>query len=140
MGPGIGMATAGGSYTEKMPSAFDSDSCYKTFHEDVTLWLPLTTLAPAKQGVALVARLAGEAKASAKSLGTNKIFSNTGVESILSKLDKLYLIDKVDQLDIDFTTFLDYSWKAHLSVNQFIAGFHTRLDRIAEGPLTFASS
>jgi len=93
--------------------------------------LQLTSLDETKRGSALIARLSGEAKASATSLGTETIFSKTGVTSILEKLDKLYQLDKTDQLDIDLTTFLDYTWKSNFSVEQFIAGFHTRLDKIS---------
>ena len=48
-----------------------------------------------------------------------------------NKLDKLYQVDKTDQLDIDLTKFLDYTWKSSSNVEQFIAGFRTRLYKIS---------
>ncbi len=54
-----------------------------------------------------------------------------GADKILEHLDKSYAVDATDQLDIDLATFFDYSWKNHMPVEQFIAGFHSRLDRIA---------
>jgi len=119
------------AFTDKVPPSFDGQSNYQTFRKDVEFWLQLTSLDETKRGSALIARLSGEAKASATSLGTETIFSKTGVTSILEKLDKLYQLDKTDQLDIDLTTFLDYTWKSNFSVEQFIAGFHTRLDKIS---------
>lgn len=50
------------------------DSCDNQIN-DVQYWLQFISLDPTKQGCALVARLTGEAKASAKSLGTETIFS-----------------------------------------------------------------
>ncbi len=59
------------------------------------------------------------------------ITGRDGADNILEHLDKSYAIDATDQLDIDLATFLDFSWKNHMPVEQFIAGFHSRLDRIA---------
>jgi len=127
----MGSARSTAAFTDKVPPSFDGQSSYQTFRKDVEFWLQLTSLEDTKQGSALIARLSGEAKSSATSLGTSIIFSKTGVTSILDKLDKLYKLDKTDQLDIDLTTFLDYTWKSNFSVEQFIAGFHTRLDKIS---------
>jgi len=127
----LGGARSTTAYTDKIPPSFDGLSNYQVYRQDVEFWLKLTSLEDEKQGSAIIARLAGEAKSSATSLGTEIIFSKTGVKSILEKLDKLYQIDKTDQLDIDLTTFLDYTWKSSFSVEQFIAGFHTRLDKIS---------
>lgn len=52
--------------------------------------------------------------------------------NILKHLDKSYGIDTVDQLDLNLAAFLDYSWSGNMYVEQFIAGFHSRLDKIAE--------
>ncbi len=51
---------------------------------------------------------------------------------ILEHLDKSYGIEATDQLDSDLAAFLDYTWHQKMGVEQFIAGFHTRLDKIAE--------
>lgn len=123
---------ANSAYSDKIPSNFDGHSFFVSFHGYVQYWLQLTSLDPIKQRCALIARLAGEAKASAKSLGTEVIFSSCGVKKILEKLGSVYKVEKADELDIYFAEFLDYTCKSTYSAEQFIAGFFTRLDKIAE--------
>lgn len=123
--------TSVSDFTDKVPPSFDGRSNYASYREDVQLWTKLTSLATAKQGPALVGRLSGEAKASAKSLSIDVICDNDGVEMILKRLDKSYAVDAANQLDSDLAVFLDYSWKKSSSVEQYIAGFHSRLDKIA---------
>ena len=77
-------------------------------------------------------RLSGEAKAAVKTLGVDKICSDEGAMSILEQLDKLYGVDSADQLDMDLAEFLDFYWKQPMSIEEFIAGFHARLDKLSE--------
>jgi len=129
MGPGA----LGGrySYSDKVPPVFDGRTTFEDYREDVELWLALTSLEGTKQGPAIVGRLFGEAKQSAKTLGVKAISKEDGAKAILDHLEKSYGVGKTDQLDIDLANFLDYSWTKDLSVEQFVAGFHSRLDRIA---------
>ena len=131
MGPeGIPIPTS--SFSERLPPQFDGHTSYAVYRQDVELWLVLTSLEKCKQGPALIGRLAGEAKASAKTLGVSAISSNDGALKILEHLDKSYGVDKVDQMDIDLASFLDFSWSGNMAVEQFIAGFHSRIDKIAD--------
>ena len=96
------------------------------------MWLLLTTLESPKQGPALIGRLSGDAKAAAKSLGTDVIGSSLGPQKILEHLDKSYAVDDVDQLGIDLAAFLDYNWKGNISIEEYIASFHSRLDKLSD--------
>lgn len=118
--------------TEKTPLAFDGHTDYAAYRQDVQLWLQLTTLTSARQGTVLIGRLSGEAKASAKTLSMETLIADTGVTAILEHLDKSYGLDTTDQLYIDLAAFLDYSWNGRMSVEQFIAGFNARIDKISE--------
>eukprot|EP00171_Calliarthron_tuberculosum_P022319 IDg22319t1 len=120
------------SFADKIPPAFDGHGNYASYRQDVELWTHLTTLDIEKHGAALIGRLSGEAKAAAKTLSIATIASGQGVACILQHLDKSYAVNRTDQLDLDLAAFLDFTWSSHLPVDQFIAGFHTRLDRIAE--------
>ena len=96
------------------------------------LWKNLTTLPSAKHGAAIVGRLQGEAKTAAKTISADQICSERGIQLILERLDKAYAIDKTNELDVNLADFLHYSWKKELSVEHFISGFHTRVDKIAQ--------
>eukprot|EP00171_Calliarthron_tuberculosum_P005577 IDg5577t1 len=131
MGP-EGPAVQSSAFTDKVPPSFDGHNNYASYRQDVELWTHLTTLPAEKHGAALIGRLSGEAKAAAKTLSISEITSELGVNKILQHLDKSYAVNKTDQLDLDLASFLDFTWNVHKPVEQFIAGFHTRLDRIAE--------
>lgn len=119
-------------FTDKTPPTFDGHTVeYSSYRDDVLLWSRLTTLPDTKQGPAIIGRLVGEPKKSAKSVNIDDICSEKGVEKILERLDKSYAIDATSQLDVDLANFLDYHWDKTLSVDQFIAGFHSRLDKIS---------
>ncbi len=120
------------AFTVTMPPTFDGHSNYSAYRQDVELWECLTTLAAEKRGPAIIGRLSGEAKSSAKTLSIAEITANDGVTKILVHLDKSYAVDATDQLDLDLAAFLDYSWRSTLTVEQFIAGFHVRLDKISD--------
>lgn len=93
--------------------------------------IKLTRPELSKQGPALVGRLSGEGKASAKNISVKKICADNGVDRLLKHLDKSYAIDAANQLDDDLERFLYYTWEKKKTVEQDIAEFHTRLDKIA---------
>lgn len=131
MGP-VADQLIGGEFSDKVPPRFDGHNNYASYREDVSLWVNLTTLPREKHGPAIIGRLQGEAKTAAKTLSTAEICRPEGIDLVLQRLDKAYAIDKTNQLDQDLADFLDYSWKKEVSVEHFISGFHTRVDKIAE--------
>eukprot|EP00171_Calliarthron_tuberculosum_P004750 IDg4750t1 len=67
-----------------------------------------------------------------KTLEVSSTSSNDGVAIIFAHLDKSYAVDTTDQLDIDLASFLDYTWQSSITVEPFVAGFHTRLYKISD--------
>ena len=129
MGPGPDQASIG--FSDKIPPSFDGHANYASYREDVNLWSKLTSLVANKHGPAIVGRLSCEAKTADKTLSPDDICGDKGVTLILERLDKAYAVDKSNQLDADLADFLDYSWRKNVSVEHFISGFHTRVDKIA---------
>eukprot|EP00171_Calliarthron_tuberculosum_P018452 IDg18452t1 len=120
------------AFSDKVPPAFDGNCGYMSYRQDVELWMHLTTLPKEKHGAALIGRLSGEAKNAAKMIAMTDIMSSAGAQKILEHLDKSYAASKTDQLDLDLDSFLEFIWSDNQSVDQFVAGFRTRLDKIAE--------
>ena len=77
-----------GNFSDKIPPNFDGHVDYASYREDVQLWKNLTSLPPNKQGPALVGRLSGEAKASARTLNIPDLCATDGVNLLLGHLDK----------------------------------------------------
>lgn len=98
-------------FLDNVPPSFNGRDNYASYHEDVLLLEKLAELASARQGPALVGRLSSEGKASAKYIPLDEIGTKDGVELLLRRLDKSYAIDDINQLDVDFENFLDFTWK-----------------------------
>lgn len=130
MGPECTVALSS-SFSEKLPPSFEGRSSYAVYRQDVELWLSLTTLEANRQGSALIGRLAGESKSSAKTFGVPAITAANGAAAIINQLDKAYANNATNQLDSDLADFLDFTWTRNMSISQFVAGFHSRMDKIA---------
>ncbi len=104
MGPECSIHSSS-TFTEKLPPSFDGHSNYSIYRQDAELWLCLTSLDKEKQGHALIGRLSGEAKASAKMFYLAFITGRDGADNILEHLYKSYAIDAADKLDIDLVKF-----------------------------------
>lgn len=51
-------------------------------------------------------------------MAIESITSTTGVTNVLEHRDKSHLISAADQIDVDFSTFLDFTWNPRMSVEQ----------------------
>ncbi len=120
------------SFSDKIPPSFDGHSRYELYGQDVELWLCLTNLDDTKQGPAIIRRLEGEPKYSARSPGTAVISAPDGAHKIHEHLDRSDGVDDTDQLDLGLASFLDYSWDSKTSIETSTAGFHARLGELAE--------
>ena len=132
MGPESAANATTCEFSDKIPPRFDGHMDYTSYREDVTLWTNLTSLPTRKHGPAIIGCLSGEAKTAAKTVSATDICGEEGVSKILERLDKAYAVDQTNRLDTDLAEFLDYTWRKELSVEHFISGFHTRVDKIAE--------
>ena len=106
------------AFSKDILPAFDGYTSFAAYRQDFEIWLLLTILDAIKRGPALVGRLGGEAKASAKSLGATKIGATDGAYQILDHLQKSYVVDEVDQLDIGLALFFDFNWKENMSIEE----------------------
>lgn len=119
-----------GAFTTDISLSFNGHNPYAVYRQDAELWLISTKLDPSKSGLALIGCLSGEANSSAITIGADVIDSITGATIFLDHWNKSYSIDTVDQLENYLAAFLDYTWKGNISMEQYIVGFHSRLDRM----------
>lgn len=99
----VGSVVMDSRFFSTTPPSFYGHSDYGLYRQDVELWTTLTTLPVGKQGAALIGRIAGKAKAPAKTLPLSIITSMDDVSKILNHLDNWYLFGTTDQLDLDLS-------------------------------------
>lgn len=124
-------AITNGDFSKQIPPSFNGREYYTSYRNNVPFWENLTTIATERQGAALIGRLHGEAKVSATTLSIEEVCSENGVERLLAHLDRSYGLDDNNWLNTHLSAFFNYSWSSELTVDQFIAGFNARLDRVA---------
>jgi hypothetical protein len=118
------------AFTSTRPPRFGDNTKenYPSYRRYVGLWLNLTDVTPAKQGVALVGCLSGEAKEFVKTMSDQFLFSAESGINVLAHLDKAYQNSSETILNGRVSVFLEYQRLPSMSISTCIAGFYTRLD------------
>jgi hypothetical protein len=122
------------AFTSTRPPRFGDPTKedYPSYRRDVELWLKLTDVALAKQGVALVGCLSGEPKEFVKTMSDQLLFSDQSGVNVLQHLDKAYQNSTEMILNGRVSAFLDYQRLPSMSISTYIAGFYARLDNLAQ--------
>jgi hypothetical protein len=122
------------AFTSTRPPRFGDPTKedYPSYRRDVELWLRLTDVTPAKQGVALVGCLSGEPKEFVKTMSDQLLFSTESGKNVLAHLDKAYQNSSEMILNGRVSAFLEYQRLPSMSISTYIAGFYARLDNLSQ--------
>ena len=82
------------SQSFKYPPKLDNESNYENWKCDLQIWQELTDVPKEKQALAVHLNLSGRARVASSEIGIVDLKKNTGVETLLKKLDGLFLADK----------------------------------------------
>ena len=118
------------SFTDRIPPSFDGYGDYQHFKENVLLWDSITGIDPRKRAATLIGHLTGQAQVIAKTLPLSTLTAEDGLVSLLSELDQKFGLDETSILHNHISQFFDHTWTKDLSVEEFVIGFHSRLDKI----------
>lgn len=78
----------------KWPPKLEDGSSYENWRKDVEIWCKLTEIAKKKQALAIHLSLSGRARVATSEIEVSDLEGDNGVETILKKLDDLFLVDK----------------------------------------------
>lgn len=119
-------------FTDKVPPSFDGYGDYQQYRENVELWDAMTSIAPERRAPTVIGQLTGQAQVTAKTLPLTVLTSETGITSLLKEMDKKFGLDSVTLLHNNISDFFDYNWDKHMTVEEFVVGFHSRLDKVSK--------
>ena len=85
------------SSTNKTPPLLSAAIDYNSWKKSIKIWAKFTSLGATKQGAAVLLTLEGPAQDAALELEESKISSDAGLDTLLKRLDKLYLQDETLQ-------------------------------------------
>ena len=82
------------SFNTKCPPLFGKDVVYETWKKDIKIWQELTDLDKKKQALAIHLTLSGKARQASGEINVEDLKKDTGVDTLLTKLDNLFLPEK----------------------------------------------
>ena len=121
------MATA---QYNKPPPALSSCKSYTDWKKLINIWKGLSGFEAASLGPALVLSLEGEAQEAALEVSADDLAKNTGVESVLAKLDKIYAKDVLSEKYNALEAFETYKRPSSLAVRKFLVEFEKRYSKV----------
>ena len=126
-----------GSIT-KVPPELKDGMNYSDWRYDVTAWKKFTDLEASKQGVALYLSLNGRARECGRSLDLDALGTETGFNSLLGVLDKLFLKDEDTRafLSLIMSEFYEYKRPLECSVTDFIAHYEYLYGKVVSHKMT----
>lgn len=92
----------------------------------------MTSIAAPRRASTIIGQLTGQTQVTAKTFSLSELTFNDYVTSLLRELDKKSCLDTVTLLHDSISGFFDYQWDKSLSVEEFVVGFHSRLDKKSE--------
>ncbi|CAB4011760.1 Hypothetical predicted protein [Paramuricea clavata] len=87
------------------PPVFDEKKSWIDYKKEIKIWQALTDLPAKKQGPSLYLSLSGKAREAALEIDIEELKKDTGVQTILERLDKLYLQDTNQSAYIAYQNF-----------------------------------
>ena len=107
----------------KNPPKMDEDSAYESWKKDVELWTDLTDLPKGKQAIAIHLSLSGRARVASSEINAEDLKKDTGVATLLEKLDTLFLADKGRRQFGVFHQLYNFRRAEGVEVGKFISEF-----------------
>ena len=115
---------------DKVPPPLSDSSSYQDWRKIVDLWGKFTTCAPNKQGMAVIFSLKSSDQQKVLSIPTEQICAEDGLETVLKRLDELYLEDETLEMYSALEDFESYKRPSSLLINDFLIEFELKYDKI----------
>ena len=107
----------------KEPPKLDSDDKYENWKRDIQIWYELTTLEKSKRALAIHLSLTGRARLASSEITVADLKKDTGVTTLLEKLDNLFLPDKSRRQFLAFNKLYNLRRSSETNIKDFISEF-----------------
>ena len=124
----------------KNPPKLEDDSLYEQWKSDVDVWSKLTDLATTKQALAVHLTLSGRARQASSEVDVTELEKETGLTTLLTKLDGVYLADKGRRQFSAFHGLYDCRRSPDVKVTQFISEFEHLYHKFSKLDMTLPDS
>ena len=122
------------------PPVFNETRSWIDYEKEIKIWQVLTELPAKKQGLSLYLSLSGKAKKAALKIDLEKLKKDTGIQTILERLDKLYLEDINQSACIAYQTFESFKHPPSMPMKEYFIQFeklYTKIMTLPDGILSY---
>ena len=129
------MAQATYSATPPLLSKYENNK-YKDWKRLVKCWTKICGIPKTEQASALLLSLEGKALDAALELPETDLDKDTGIDTLLARLDKLYVKDELSEKFSALESFACYKRPSNLSIRDFLQEFDKKHYRVKNHALT----
>lgn len=114
----------------KVPPKFDETRPYECWKNEVNVWKRITELDKKKQALAIALGLEGRAREIAMEISADQLDQDDGMETLLAKLDGVFLREEKDRTYEAYSHFDRISKDSSVSMEDYIIDFEQRYNRM----------
>ena len=134
------MATAHATYNASPPLLSKYETKYKDWKRLVHCWSKICGLPKTEQASALLLSLDGKALDAALQVPENELDQENGIQTLLDRLDKLYVKDELSEEFHALESFESYRRPDNLSIRDFLQEFDKKHYRIKNHAITMSAN
>lgn len=114
----------------RVPPTFDEGKPYESWKNEIAIWTRVTELEKKKQALAVALALSGRARETAMEIPVDDLNKDTGMNTLLTKLDDLFLKEEKDQVYEAYSSFDRIMKDSSVSMTDYIIDFKQRYSRM----------
>ena len=114
----------------RVPPTFEEGKPYESWKNEVNIWTRVTDLDKEKQALAVALALSGRARDTAMEIPVDDLNKDTGMGTLLAKLDDLFLKEEKDRIYEAYSDFDRINKEANMSMADYIIDFEQRYSRM----------
>ena len=124
----------------KWPPKLEGEEEYEQWKEDLNIWCSLTSIEKGKQALAVYLSLSGRARVAASEIPKERLEQDNGIETLLAKLDVLFLEDKGRRKFSAFEDLYLLKRERNKEIKCFLAEFEHAYHKVTKQGLTLDDS
>ena len=114
----------------KAPPTLEDSTVYENWKKEIKIWQVFRDLPKMKQGPAIYLTLSGKAREAVFELDIEKLNDDSGVDTVLKRLDKMFLQDSNQSAYMAYDKFEKFQMLPDMDIKEYINQFESLYNKI----------